>query len=366
MEKVPEQKSIFRYRSFLHSDVNSLIQQIKTDTFTIRLAHPREFNDTEDTEITLNLDPDKNLQNGFIVLLETCLCNLHCSTVNQIPPNNFEEKQNAAYSALVEAIQGKHMSFEENGMTEEQAQNVRMTLSFVVENFISVQHTNLSYSLSDTLGICCFSEDVYNKLMWAHYGGENRGYCLEYDALPITEIGKSGYGFSPVIYSDNRVDQTDRFWDIAFNHIDCLIDFVRELANCETSLVEGFLDPKKTTAKDVNQVIGRIVPHLKRFGTRIQEDEETIRLAVENCFIKERCWESEKEWRLVMPLSPNASEEERQIKLSPKAIYFGLRMKDEEINEILRAISSSGSNITPYKMQMNIHTHQLEAIRMIW
>lgn len=365
MEKVPEQKSIFRYRSFRNSDVNSLIQQIETDTFTIRLAHPREFNDPEDTDIALNLDPEMNLQEGFTAYLETSLCNTYIAQKNQTPDTTPEEKRGAIYSAMIKATQGELKTFEENDIEREQAQNVRRVASNVVGNFISVQHTNLSNSLSDTLGVCCFSEDVYNKLMWAHYSEESKGYCLEYDISPIIDIGKSGYGFYPVIYSDNKVDQTDRFLEIACNHLDPLCNLIDELLNCDESIIEEFLDYEKTTAKNVELVIMNIASYIQKYMLEIQGDAETKKMAAENCFIKDTSWEYEKEWRLVMPLSPTASEEERHIKLKPKAIYFGLRMRDEDINSILKAISSSGLNIIPYKMQKNIHTRKLEAICML-
>ncbi len=41
-------------------------------------------------------------------------------------------------------------------------------LSDSIENFASNR------------GICCFSEDMSNLLMWAHYGGKHKGFCLEY------------------------------------------------------------------------------------------------------------------------------------------------------------------------------------------
>src|SRR5512138_2680122 len=30
------------------------------------------------------------------------------------------------------------------------------------------------------MGVCCFSDDVGNPLMWAHYAGGSRGVCIKY------------------------------------------------------------------------------------------------------------------------------------------------------------------------------------------
>ena len=44
-------------------------------------------------------------------------------------------------------------------------------------------------------GVSCFSETNDNLLMWAHYGGHSRGFCLEFDAThdPFSTFKKVGY-----------------------------------------------------------------------------------------------------------------------------------------------------------------------------
>lgn len=63
--------------------------------------------------------------------------------------------------------------------------------------------------------ICSFSalkpyseslnDDIYNRLMWAHYGSEHKGFCIEYETSQcITDL-------YPVIYSSKMLDISDYF-----------------------------------------------------------------------------------------------------------------------------------------------------------
>ena len=45
-------------------------------------------------------------------------------------------------------------------------------------------------------GICCFSEEYDNPLLWSHYGDQHRGICIGYslDRKPTPELKKVRYG----------------------------------------------------------------------------------------------------------------------------------------------------------------------------
>ncbi len=38
------------------------------------------------------------------------------------------------------------------------------------------------------IGICCFTNDPRNMTMWAHYGDQHKGFCVEYDCSEKTEL----------------------------------------------------------------------------------------------------------------------------------------------------------------------------------
>lgn len=55
----------------------------------------------------------------------------------------------------------------------------------------------------ETRGVSCFSECCDNLLMWAHYGGSYRGFCLEFDTAYFPKVRKVLYSeempsFDPV------------------------------------------------------------------------------------------------------------------------------------------------------------------------
>jgi hypothetical protein len=56
---------------------------------------------------------------------------------------------------------------------------------------------------SETKGVCCFSEGCDDLLMWAHYGGNYKGFCLEFDTTHLPKFYKVQYSetmpqFDPV------------------------------------------------------------------------------------------------------------------------------------------------------------------------
>jgi len=48
----------------------------------------------------------------------------------------------------------------------------------VVEDNFKSELREVAYNTLEKKGICCFSEDKYNVLMWSHYSDKHRGFCL--------------------------------------------------------------------------------------------------------------------------------------------------------------------------------------------
>lgn len=67
---------------------------------------------------------------------------------------------------------------------------------------------------SETRGVSCFSEGCDDLLMWAHYGGNYKGFCLEFDTSSLPEFHKVQYSdlmpqFDPVPLLRNPDDVED-------------------------------------------------------------------------------------------------------------------------------------------------------------
>lgn len=62
-------------------------------------------------------------------------------------------------------------------------------------------------SFSKTKGITCFSEVNDNLLMWSHYGGQHRGFCLEFntDYEPFSKLHRVVYSTTIPEFSVSRM-----------------------------------------------------------------------------------------------------------------------------------------------------------------
>jgi Protein of unknown function (DUF2971) len=146
-------KSIFRYEGF---NILSL-QNLKAQS--IYFASPKQFNDPYDCAITAALD-DTNTQ-------------------------DFELVRNRYMARFPEYSEPKSQLI---SMSDEEfkAMVLRVTsevLSKSKDQFLSKN------------GVSCFSENNDDLLMWAHYGGRYKGFCLEFDTTyePFSKLYKVKY-----------------------------------------------------------------------------------------------------------------------------------------------------------------------------
>lgn len=161
-----------------------------------------------------------------------------------------------------------------------------------IENFINdgIEHLRSSVRLT------CFTESFTNMPMWAHYGDNHQGVCIEYDfsQLPVeNDFSKHLY---PVGYESNRYDITN---------------LLRML------FTEDQLDPR-------------------------------INLLFFIMLMKHKSWAYEKEWRILFfNPSPNGGKEKCPI--IPKSVYFGLNCSEENIEKIKKVLPNQTKC---YKLEM--------------
>ena len=96
---------------------------------------------------------------------------------------------------------------------------------------------SLAYNAKEVIGICSFSEDNNNELLWENYGSNNTGYCIEYDVSNY-EYNKN---ILPTIYTDQR--DTDIVIQLTASIISKLIKQLSEkkLKPDETQFIQLFL-----------------------------------------------------------------------------------------------------------------------------
>ncbi|RID85315.1 DUF2971 domain-containing protein [Peribacillus asahii] len=125
--------------------------------------------------------------------------------------------------------------------------------------------------------VTCFTEDPFNMPMWAHYGDNHEGICVEYDLTQLPYGSDFSNGLYPVGYEDKRYDVTNLL--------------------------------KMTFEEEPNQKLALLFFLM---------------------LLKHKSWSYEKEWRIILPDERhNGGLENFPIK--PTAVYFGLNSSQEEI-----------------------------------
>jgi hypothetical protein len=158
------------------------------------------------------------------------------------------------------------------------------------------------YSLKEKLncsGIYSLTTDVNNELLWSYYGGGHSGFAIEYD------LDKLKFCFNH-----------DNFFKI----FDFEVDYVKSVPVTNMSLLE-----KDKTCELIKKYVG----------------------------VKSKSWKHEKEIRLIFEHSGLYEIDYRCV----TAIYFGLRMLDEEVDIIMKGLA--GRDILYFKMNLDMNTYKL-------
>ena len=155
-------------------------------------------------------------------------------------------------------------------------------------------------------GICCFTPDWDNLLMWAHYGDSHSGICIEYD---ISNCDDEFYiNFFPVEYVPNRIS-----------------------INSDEINDDGSPNQLKMTHKNFRYLL-----------------------------CKSTEWEYEKEWRNIIYIDGDPKNDENRKIKSPivKAIYFGINCKESDKKYIKEKITDP--RIKFYDLRTNIKDYKIE------
>ena len=153
----PEIKFLYKYRSYNKNSLSVLIDK------KIWVSSPSAFNDPFDCKISL----DKNYSNSDYTKfsMEVGL------DANQYTKDTF---------------QGIHDSYENGKLTK--------TARHAVDSaFKDIQKQVLN------TGVFSLSESKSNLLLWSHYADSHRGFCIEFERSPDSELGKDKQT-SPVEY----------------------------------------------------------------------------------------------------------------------------------------------------------------------
>ncbi|MGG1518463.1 DUF2971 domain-containing protein [Paenibacillus oryzisoli] len=163
-------------------------------------------------------------------------------------------------------------------------------------------------SIRDRTQISCFSEQLFNMPMWAHYANNHQGMCVEYDFSKLSEEVDFSKQLYPVAYEENRYN----------------ISNLIKLSFEET-------------------------PDMR------------IYLLYFLMQIKHKSWSYEKEWRIMLNAETKTSGLHK-CPVSPSAIYFGLNCKEyKSIANSLKIMF----DCPMYKLiQPNIRSYEFEVLEI--
>ena len=160
------------------------------------------------------------------------------------------------------------------------------------------------------VGICSFSLELENSLLWSHYANEHKGLCLTFDFPEAFFEDKSNkiIGVADVKYGDNL-------------------------------LTDWFLE---NTPEDNDS-------DFKEF---------TIELVKKILTIKNTCWQDEKEVRIIR--------QEQSTLMIPKEylkeVCFGLNTPESDISQIRELINNSDYDVNCFKMERSESDFGIKAI----
>lgn len=160
---------LYKYEAFTTQSLLNLKKQI------IYFGSPQNFNDPYDCAITPNI----------------------------VEPTDDEVVQvRDNYLRVVDLPDKARQDFESSSLPELRAmlmRAARAAFQGIIDGFLR------------TRGVACFSERNDDLLMWSHYGGKYRGFCLEFDTTsePFQKVSPVRYSSSlpPVSVADLLLDR---------------------------------------------------------------------------------------------------------------------------------------------------------------
>lgn len=175
-----------------------------------------------------------------------------------------------------------------------------------VQNLLEIMEKNLANSLRKMFLIGSLCTDYKNQLMWAHYSDSHKGFCIEYDYSNIDDEHLHNLPI-PVIYSEERP----------------------------------------------------LVPWRFKLEGTVEAIEEANKHLFFGILVKDKVWEYENEWRIII----NADDEANQKMPPISCLYLGAVI--EEANKNILIEIAKKHNIKVKQMKIARGTYNLYAEEII-
>ena len=198
ISRIPNNGKLYRYRSLNNFDLE--IEAIK-DKY-LWLSSPSSFNDRKDATIFIDRgEEEKRLTRWFEnnklpilkYILKSMVSDADKKNVDSIPDETLKDFINA-YERSPEAL--KELAYS-HGVDEDDFSRcsllLNQTLPLLENNSKPTKDAiqsllNFNETYRNRLHIVCFSDSCDNNPMWAYYSNSNKGYCVEYDIKRVLKM----------------------------------------------------------------------------------------------------------------------------------------------------------------------------------
>jgi len=186
----------YRYRAFCELTLDALCND------EIYFSSPAAFNDPLDCQPRLVSDSSNHdLRRVLSHLITNRVTAETISSLTSVQANK-EQAAKYAYDRAVQAAGQKlqDLAYHATNPDYEVSQGE-------AENWLLISEVQRELIQQNDKGICCFSADVDNPLMWSHYAEQHKGIVIGYcvDRTPKPELHKIEYGGDRTLKSSRVV-----------------------------------------------------------------------------------------------------------------------------------------------------------------
>lgn len=215
--------------------------------------------------------------------------------------------------------------------------------------------------------VSCFSEDLFNDVMWGQYANRSSGFVLEYDGY---ELFNAARATNEIYY---YIREKKGFINLnKKKHVSIMpILYDNQKANCEeficNSLERVFEYYDDECSRNNNYLLQNTKYHLP-ISVFNPNQEELEQLFYNSICRKKKSWSYEKEWRI---WSYNISSiygipdtySEICVNIKPKAIYLGENMS--QFNRIAICAIAKEIQVPVYKMSTKMTKTKCKLIKQL-
>ena len=132
--------------------------------------------------------------------------NLKNDLVWMASPETYNDPYDCSFTVVEETAVEEFLKTAHGKFIEREVKFDRQKIEQYIRNGVEALR-----NFRRTMKICSFSAANDSLLMWGHYAGDHKGFCIEYDLEPLLATDPIRRNLYPVMYSKDLYDMTEYF-----------------------------------------------------------------------------------------------------------------------------------------------------------